>query len=57
MELEQLIELIHRSSQRMMDALELERTSEWHEFMCREAGVHLERTRELQEALKKARDI
>jgi len=46
MKLEQAIELLHRSSQRLMDALKEKRTVEWWGFMRRECWIHLKRTLE-----------
>ena len=47
MKLEQRIELIHRSSQRMMDALELPRDEKFWWFLRREVWLHLKRSWEL----------
>lgn len=46
MKLEQRIELLHRSSQRLMDALKEERTVEWWRLVRSECWVHLKRTLE-----------
>jgi hypothetical protein len=44
MDLKQKIELLHRSSNRMMDALSLPRDVPWWNFMRREAYLHLKRS-------------
>lgn len=42
MKLAQRIELLHRSSQRMMDSLEIENKDKvWWDFMKKEARMHL----------------
>jgi len=45
--LKQKIELLHRSSERLMEALDLPRDRAWWGFMSREVWVHLKRTLEL----------
>jgi hypothetical protein len=41
--LEQRIELLHRSSQRMMEALKQPKDKAWLKFLRRESWVHLKR--------------
>jgi len=47
MELAERIELLHRSSERLVEALELTRDRDWWRFMRREVWLHLKRTLEL----------
>lgn len=47
MQLTERIKLLHRSSERMMDALKLERDEPFWFFMRREIWIHLKRTLEL----------
>jgi len=47
MKLEERIELLHRSSQRMMDMIPDPRDVLWWGFMRREAWIHLKRSLEL----------
>lgn len=45
--LKQKIELLHRSSERLMAALDLPKDSAWWGFIRQEVWVHLKRTLEL----------
>ena len=47
MKLERKVELLHQSSERLMEALKLPRDLTWWRFMRREAWVHLKRSIEL----------
>ena len=47
MKLEQTIELIHRSSSRMMELLKLPRDKTWWRYLRSETRLHLKRTLEL----------
>ncbi len=44
MKLEKSIELLHRSSQRMLDSLSLTRDAHWWTFLRREIWIHFKRT-------------
>jgi len=47
MKLPERVELLHRSSERLMEALKLTRDRDWWAFMSREVWIHLKRTIEL----------
>lgn len=47
MKLPQRIELLHRSSQRMMDVVKKDRDATWWAFMRRESWTHLKRAIEV----------
>lgn len=47
MKLEERIELLHRSSQRMMEMIPGSRNAFWWGFMRRETWIHLRRSLEL----------
>ena len=44
MKLEERIELLHRSSERLVESLDLPRDSTWWAFMRKETWIHLEKT-------------
>jgi len=52
MKLEQTVELIHRSSKRLIEALALPRDKTWLVFMRRESWLHLKQSLKLWWALR-----
>jgi hypothetical protein len=52
MKLEEIVDLMHRSSQRLIDALELPRDRVWFIFMRRESWIHLKQSLKLWLALR-----
>ena len=47
MVLKHKVELLHRSSQRMMDMVPVVKTGMWWAFMRRESWIHIKRTIEV----------
>jgi hypothetical protein len=47
MKLEEKIELLHRSSERLVESLDLPRDSTWWAFMRKETWIHLQRAFEV----------
>jgi hypothetical protein len=55
MKLEQMVELMHRSSQRLIEALEVPRDRAWLLFMRRESLLHLRQSIKLWWAVRMKR--